>query len=168
MEDRPDLLSDGSVMAMGEVIKVQRPNQDLARQVRKHSLEGEATLTRLTMMHIIRKHPSTSSPLLPIIRDTVLVTPIAPSPMTMRVRRDMRSMRWVFLKLNILQKQDMAMTAAASRTMTTYQITYIPVCAFSWSLNAGVIAPNAIAASEYIARCKATGRYTLEYRARKV
>lgn len=72
-------------------------------------------------MHITKKQLSTSKPDLPIILETVFVTPIAPSPMTMSVKRLIRSIKWVFLKLNIFQKQEMVITATDSKPMTAYQ-----------------------------------------------
>jgi hypothetical protein len=77
----------------------------------------------MTMMHMMRKHPSTSRPLLMIL-PTVLVTPIAPSPITMMVSKLIRSMRWVFLKLSIRQQHEIVMTTMASAIIIAYQIIY--------------------------------------------
>lgn len=70
---------------------------------------------------MINAQPSNSRPDFPISLETVLVTPIAPSPMTIRVSRLIRSIKCVFLKLSIRQIEDTAMTATASITITTYQ-----------------------------------------------
>lgn len=69
------------------------------------------------MMHMMVKQPSTSISL-PMILEIVLVTPIAPSPMTIMVSKLIRSMRCVFLKLSMRQMQEMAIVMMDSATMT--------------------------------------------------
>ena len=115
---------------------------------------------------MMRKQPSTSRPYFPIKRDTVFVTPIAPSPMTIKVNRLIRSIKCVFLKLNILHTDDMINTAAASTTMTTYQTRYTPRCDSSPSLKAGVIAAKAPTAVKYSKIMRPIGRNSLENFAR--
>ena len=85
------------------------------------------------MMHMMVKHPSTSRPL-PMILPTVLVTPIAPSPMTMMVSRLMRSMRCVFLKLSMRQKHDMVIVMMPSAIITPYQTMYNSLGPFTFGL----------------------------------
>lgn len=79
-------------------------------------------LTRIKMMQRIRPEASGSSPDLPIMREMVLVTPMAPSPMTINVNSPMRSTRCVFLKLNMRQKHETATVAMLSIPMTTHQM----------------------------------------------
>jgi hypothetical protein len=95
------------------------------------------------MMHMIKKHPSISKPCLPISLLTVLVTPIAPSPMTMMVSRLIRSIKCVFLKLSMRQKQEIVITEIDSSAETAYQTRYTSLCVLSSPLNAGVIAAKA-------------------------
>lgn len=83
-------------------------------------------LTSTIMIPIISAQPSNSSPYFPMIRETLFVTPIAPSPMTIRVNKLIRSIKCVFLKLSILQNEDMPMTAIDSSSMTTYHTMYTP------------------------------------------
>jgi hypothetical protein len=118
-------------------------------------------LTRMIIMHMIRKQPSTSRPCLPMSRLTVLVTPIAPSPITMIVSRLIRSIRCVFLKLNMRQEQDIVTTAIASIVATTYQTRYTSRWFFSTPLNAGVMAANAPMAIAYMRNMRPRGRYNL-------
>jgi hypothetical protein len=75
-------------------------------------------------MLIIRAAPSKVVPL-PNTLATVLVTPIAPSPITISVNRPIRSTRCVALKLNILHLQDMVIMTIPSKNMTTHQIAKI-------------------------------------------
>lgn len=97
------------------------------------------------MMHMIKKQPSTVSPLF-IILPTVLVTPIAPSPMTIIVSRLMRSIKCVFLKLSMRQKLEMAITPIDSRAIMIYQTIYTNRFDVSSVLKAGVMAANTQAA----------------------
>jgi hypothetical protein len=105
-----------------------------------HGLFEKGERTRIIMMHMMRKQPSTSRPPLPIILPTVLVTPMAPSPMTMMVSRLMRSIRCVFLKLSMRQKHDIVITTTASTTIRTYHTMYKALGGNFVELYAGVIA----------------------------
>ena len=124
--------------------------------------EGVCVLTNTAMMHMVKKQPSKSKPYLPIRRDTVFVTPMAPSPMTIKVSRLMRSIKCVFLKLNILQTEDIVITAADSTSIIIYQTMYTRRWETSPSLNAGVMAANAPTATRYSPIMKPMGRYNLE------
>lgn len=71
-------------------------------------------------MQMTRKQPSNVRPDLLISLATVLVTPIAPSPMMMSVSNPMRSIRWVFLKLIFRHTHAVPMTMATSIAMIIY------------------------------------------------
>jgi hypothetical protein len=67
---------------------------------------------------------SASNARLPIIWIVVLEAPIAPSPITMNVKRPIRSVKCVAAKLTSFQKLDIRIVATLSKKRTRYQVTY--------------------------------------------
>lgn len=102
---------------------------------------------------------------------TVLVTPIAPSPMTISVNRPILSTRCVALKLNILHLQDMVMMIMPSRNMTTHQIANMALEVIAiFSVNATDIPINIPPAAKKESKQSPTGskRFLNFLRAQKI
>lgn len=78
-------------------------------------------------MQNTRAQPSRYTPFFPIMRVTVFVVPMTPSPMMIRPNSPRRSAIWVALNESLLQMQEMLRVPTSSNNITMYTPTITPV-----------------------------------------
>lgn len=125
---------------------------------------GLGTLTRMRMMHRMRTQPSNETPVRPMMRVTVLVVPMTPSPMMIRPRRPRRSAMWVALKESWVQTDEMPMVPMSSIRMTAYKAPMSPATAVCVFGKPAYSPPNTAAAAEKSSVLSESGRVSLRRR----